>query len=161
MNRTEHIVNNWPGIVDLSPLTDVQGRRLVLQPKGMDGSSKEVHAEVAEHTHVQRFVGARWVRRLRSPDPDSPSVVAPDVPHIELSANERNDATSDLPPPQVMPQVELADAAQAGASPVAEADMLIVEPAPTSDAAPVATEAAVNDASGAPPAAEGRGRKRR
>src|SRR6266542_5413417 len=63
MHPTEHLINAWHGIVDLSPLTDVEGRRLVLQPTGMPGSAKEIHAEVADHPHVQRFLRAGWVWR--------------------------------------------------------------------------------------------------
>jgi hypothetical protein len=61
MIRTFHLVNNRHGIVDLSPLADVEGKRLILQPKDFKDSAREVRAEVIEHPHVQRFLSASWL----------------------------------------------------------------------------------------------------
>lgn len=65
MSQHIFLTNEYPGILDLSAINDVEGKRVLLQPKGMDGSERECFAEVEEHPHVQVFVtgGRLSIRR--------------------------------------------------------------------------------------------------
>ena len=58
MSQTIQIVNLHQGILDLSVVKDVNGMPVVLQPKGMSGSSRECFDETANHPRV---VAAKWL----------------------------------------------------------------------------------------------------
>jgi hypothetical protein len=122
MSRTVHLVNDWPGILDLSPLTDVENRRLVLQPKGMNGSIKEVQRDIAEHPHVQSFVRAKWLHveaieaaasppALEPVHPNPPEIAEPVVvvadspPTVAVDLTPPHEAPEAPPPPEVVAPV--------------------------------------------------------
>lgn len=56
------ITNKQVSIVALTPLLDVAGHALVLQPKGTKGDEREITAETAEDEIVKRVEKAGWVR---------------------------------------------------------------------------------------------------
>ena len=61
MSQTIQIVNQHQGILDLSVVKDVNGLPVVLQPKGMPGSSRECFDETANHPRVVAMAGAKWL----------------------------------------------------------------------------------------------------
>jgi hypothetical protein len=65
MEDTVFLVNQRASILDLSAVTDVTGRRVVLQPAGSAGARRECFADAEGHPHVQTMLGARWLRLER------------------------------------------------------------------------------------------------
>jgi len=62
MEDTVFLVNERPSILDLSAVTDVNGRRVVLEPRGSARARRECFADAVRHPHVQTLLDARWVR---------------------------------------------------------------------------------------------------
>lgn len=58
MHKHIKLTNERLSIVDLSPLLDAAGQRLVLQPKGAPKSTKECDAGVLQHPHVIGYLNA-------------------------------------------------------------------------------------------------------
>jgi hypothetical protein len=169
MRRTEHLVNNRASIIDLSPLTDVEGKRLVFQPQQTKGSTREVFREVVEHPHVRRFLDAGWLRRdaaaaVAAPPPVSgseergetvPRVVEPD--QLEPIAEPRTIVVEIEPSPETAPVPALIESTVATTPPANEAVTLST----TAGEAPTDTKPAVEESSQQAAVPEGRGRKRR
>jgi hypothetical protein len=61
MEDTVFLVNERPSILDLSAVTDVNGRRVVLEPRGSARARRECFADAMRHPHVQTMLDARWV----------------------------------------------------------------------------------------------------
>ena len=84
MSQSVHLVNNHHGVVDLSMISDVVGKPVVLRPKGHAGASRECFADVLEHPHVKQVLKAKWVR-VEDAAPTAPAaekhqVIIPDPP---------------------------------------------------------------------------------
>lgn len=58
---TKLISNTQPSVLNMSPLVDVHGAALILQPKGTQGDTKEITDEDAEGEIVGRVKAVRWV----------------------------------------------------------------------------------------------------
>lgn len=126
MADTVMLVNEKASILDLSALADVHGKKVVLQPKGRPGSSRECHVDVLENDYVKRFMAQRppWLSTAQpgaavpTPAPPPPSkavetraapVVVPETPAIKtvpleelVQASEEFDAApamEGVPPP--------------------------------------------------------------
>lgn len=69
------ISNERLGILDLSPLLDAHGQRLVLQSKGHAKSTKECDRSALDHPHIQKLLDAKppWVswRETLVEEPDA------------------------------------------------------------------------------------------
>jgi len=61
MSRPVYLVNDHHGIVDLSMVSDVLDKPVVLRPKGLSGSTRECFPEALQHPHVQKVIHAKWV----------------------------------------------------------------------------------------------------
>lgn len=100
--KTVHLVNEYPGVLDLSALNDVEGKRVVLQPKGYAGDARECYAEVEEHPHVvaMKNAGRLSVRggaapKAAPPAPE-PLAPAPEPEPVKAEAKEEVAAQDDL-----------------------------------------------------------------
>lgn len=80
MSQTIHLVNNYPGIIDLHMIDDVHGKPVMLRPKGHAGDIRECFPHVLEHPHVDAFIKAGRVR-LSQPD-EMPVLLAPPEPAV-------------------------------------------------------------------------------
>lgn len=58
---TVHLVNERPGIQDLSMLKDINGKPVVLQPKGLAGASCECPKAVMDSPIIARLKAANWL----------------------------------------------------------------------------------------------------
>jgi len=76
MEDTVFLVNERPSILDLSAVTDVNGRRVVLEPRGSARARRECFADAVRHPHVQTLLDARWVR-LERRQAQGPAAIAP------------------------------------------------------------------------------------
>ena len=76
MEDTVFLVNQRASILDLSAVTDVTGRRVVLEPAGSLGARRECFAATEGHPHVQTMLGARWLRVERHARA-APTAIAP------------------------------------------------------------------------------------
>lgn len=113
MSQVLHLVNEYPGILDLSAINDVQGKRVVLQPKGMNGSERECFTEVEDHPHVITFKNAGRVSIRHEGMVVEPPPAIPEPPPVATTppeASESPPAPEPLPPPPIeAPPVEAAD----------------------------------------------------
>lgn len=140
MSQIIFLVNEYPGILDLSSVSDVEGKRVVLQPKGMAGSERECFAEIEAHPHVVTFktAGRLSIRRsdaaLSAPAAPAPAAepapvvdtsvgavpvaeAAPEPAAVEVAATE-SAAVSDTLDVQVTPAEAPAEAPSPPAAPV-------------------------------------------
>ena len=76
MEDTVFLVNERPSILDLSAVMDVNGRRVVLEPRGTARARRECFADAVRHPHVKTMLDARWVRVERR-QAEEPAAVAP------------------------------------------------------------------------------------
>lgn len=142
MGQIIFLVNEYPGILDLSSINDVEGKRVVLQPKGMPGSERECFAEIESHPHITTFkqAGRLSIRRSTTPKADpAPARVAakdPATGKTDIAAAAAPEPAP-LPPPPAppAPPVEIAMA-----EPVSVSDAVDVKATPADDAGtPAAT----------------------
>lgn len=55
------IANEMSSSLDLSAIKDVHGNAVTLRPRGMSGSTREVHGDAAEHEVVKRVLSLQWI----------------------------------------------------------------------------------------------------
>jgi hypothetical protein len=108
MEDTVFLVNERPSILDLSAVTDVNGRRVVLEPRGSARARRECFADAVRHPHVQTMLDARWVRveRRQAQEPiaiarAAATVVVPAEP-LALAGEEGSTPTTAAPPEAAM-----------------------------------------------------------
>lgn len=121
----ETITNTQVSVIDLTPMEDVFGLKIVLRPKGAKGDSREVSAETAANPIIQRVKAHGWVTLT----PTSPAVTTPSIP----------------PPPAGPTAEELAAVAKAAADAAAaemEAEAKLAEAQAAEHVAAAALEAA-------------------
>jgi len=85
MSRTIQIVNEYPGILDLSVIKDVANIPVVLKPKGTNGASRECFSDASEHPSVLAMKKAGRISIKDSaiaptPAPEPVVVAAPPAP---------------------------------------------------------------------------------
>jgi len=122
MSQTIHLVNEYQGVLDLSAVNDVEGKRVVLQPKGHPGAERECFAEVEEHPHVITMLNAARMTIRRG---------------ASMSAVEAPAPAAAPPPPAPEPEPVPAPAPEALADEVAAKDSLDVS---TTDASAVVVD---------------------
>jgi hypothetical protein len=141
MRRTEHLVNLRASIIDLSPLTDVEGKRLVFQPQKMKGSAREVFGEVVEHPHVRRFLDAGWLRRgTATPTPPPPASKTAVEPEQLAPRAAEPDQTEPLAEPRAI-AVEIEPSTESAPAPTLDVATTAADPAPGESSAPPAAAA--------------------
>ncbi len=107
MEDTVFLVNQRASILDLSAVTDVSGRSVVLQPKGSPGARRECFADAADHPHVQTMLDVRWVRverrQAQEPAAIAPATAAPPPAEPLTDPREsRSTSTAAAPPDGAM-----------------------------------------------------------
>lgn len=117
MSRTIQIVNEYPGILDLSVIKDVVNIPVVLQPKGTGGASRECFSEAADHPSVLAMkkagrVSIRGEAAAAAPAPaPAPVAAAPAPAPVEAAppAPEPASEPEALPPaPEPTPEPVMA-----------------------------------------------------
>ena len=133
MSRTIQIVNEYPGILDLSVIKDVVNIPVVLQPKGTGGASRECFSEAADHPSVlaMKKAGRVSIRgEAAAPAPAPAPVAAPPAPAPVEAAPP---APEPAPEPEALPPAP---------EPTPEPVMAVEEPAAAAESAEAAPEAA-------------------
>jgi len=125
MSRTIQIVNEYPGILDLSVIKDVVNIPVVLQPKGHGGASRECFAEAADHPSVMAMKKAGRVSvREDATAAAAPPVAAAPAPAPTPAPAPEPEALPPAPEPAPEPTPE-ATSMEAAPEPV----MAVEEPA--------------------------------
>jgi len=111
MSRTIQIVNEYPGILDLSVIKDVVNIPVVLQPKGTGGASRECFSEAADHPSVLAMkkagrVSIRGEAAAAAPAPapaPAPVAAAPAPAPVEAAPPAPAPAPEPAPEPEALP----------------------------------------------------------
>ncbi len=141
MSEPIKLVNLRASILDLSAVTDLHGSKVVLQPKGMPGDTRECAPEVRDHHDVQLFLEHKWVAIQEGPAPQKlvstplPKRAAPPEPEIiRLTGTARTSSAAKLAAaPAPAPEPALV------AAPVFDVEVLHQIQEPTSEASDVDT----------------------
>lgn len=112
MHKHIKLTNERLSIVDLSPLLDVEGQRLVLQPKGSLKSTKECDVKVLEHPHVIGYLNAKppWLSWspvvVEETSAEAPSAPAEPPKEPEKAAEKEPEKEPEAPVEPPTPPVE-------------------------------------------------------
>ncbi len=101
--------NKRVAIMDLCPLVDVNGKGIVLEPLGFDGSTRIVPESVLDDKHVKVFVECGWAEITPIIDTMPIAVIAEPTP-VEDAVAVSDDLSLDASEETLTSDVEATDA---------------------------------------------------